>query len=482
MTDHEGQPIRVLHAEDDSSVRELVGDLFAAVSGVDVVSVPTPGDALERLHTERFDCVVSDYDGDESAAFLPLIEATAGGPPCLLLTGKERDQIDAAASAAVDDFVHKGAGEGFGSLTERVRQHAERYRSTERYRALFEEGAGPMVVHDADTGQVIDANPQFATLLGYDPERASELDISHIVPGEAPYTTERAMSRLSAAAAGEPQTFEWEHCTADGGRVPVEVTLTRMDVAGAGRVLATVRDVTAQRRNERRLEAQNERLDEFASMVSHDLRNPLNVVNGRLELVRSTADDERVCEHAAAAERATERMHDLIEELLAVARTDERNLAITAVPIRRAVNRAWAALSAGEATLTLAVDDVPIRADEGQLIRLFENLFRNAVEHAGPAVSVRVEGVPGGFAVVDDGPGIASAERDRVFESGYSTAADGTGYGLDIVQRIVDAHGWSVSLAEGDGGARFELTGVTFVEDEGTAGATDAPGTAADRD
>jgi signal transduction histidine kinase len=83
------------------------------------------------------------------------------------------------------------------------------------------------------------------------------------------------------------------------------------------------------------------------------------------------------------------------------------------------------------------------------------------------AVTVGVLADDVGFYVEDDGPGIPPAERDDVFESGYTTAGDGTGYGLAIVETVADGHGWSVALAESaDGGARFEFRGVDHPGDE----------------
>ena len=85
----------------------------------------------------------------------------------------------------------------------------------------------------------------------------------------------------------------------------------------------------------------------------------------------------------------------------------------------------------------------------------------NAVEHGGSDVSISVGGVDDGFYIADDGVGIPDSERDRIFESGYSTAADGTGFGLRIVKQIVDAHGWEITATDSDsGGIRFEITGV----------------------
>jgi signal transduction histidine kinase len=103
-----------------------------------------------------------------------------------------------------------------------------------------------------------------------------------------------------------------------------------------------------------------------------------------------------------------------------------------------------------------------------------ENLFRNAADHGGDGATVVVGDIspmytttraaavrPSGFFVEDDGPGIAPDERDRVFEVGYTTDPNGTGFGLNIVTEVASAHGWEVSVSEGArGGARFEVTGV----------------------
>jgi signal transduction histidine kinase len=76
-------------------------------------------------------------------------------------------------------------------------------------------------------------------------------------------------------------------------------------------------------------------------------------------------------------------------------------------------------------------------------------------------VTVTVGDLDGGFYVADDGPGIPPDERDDIFDAGYSTSVEGTGFGLNIVQRIADAHDWSVDVTESQsGGARFEITGV----------------------
>lgn len=117
--------------------------------------------------------------------------------------------------------------------------------------------------------------------------------------------------------------------------------------------------------------------------------------------------------------------------------------------------------------LTSELDgDFRLRADPDRLRQVFENLLQNAVDHGDGDVTVRI-GTVGetGFYVADDGPGIPPEEREDVFDAGHTTADDGTGFGLAIVEKIVEAHGWEISVAESDaGGARFEVTGVESLE------------------
>lgn len=214
-------------------------------------------------------------------------------------------------------------------------------------------------------------------------------------------------------------------------------------------------ELERERINER-LVRQNDRLEQFASIVSHDLRNPLSIATMYLE----RADAECDSEHLAEVAHAHDRMEALITDLLTLARegktvADTEELRLSAV-----AEAAWTNVATDGAELRVG-DDAVLRADEGRLRRALENLFRNAVEHGEEDVTVRVGRLAGGFYVEDDGPGIPDGDRGTVFEAGYSTREEGTGFGLAIVQRIVDAHDWTITVTDGgEGGARFEVAGV----------------------
>jgi signal transduction histidine kinase len=217
-------------------------------------------------------------------------------------------------------------------------------------------------------------------------------------------------------------------------------------------------DVTEGEETRRELERQNDRLERFASVVSHDLRNPLAAARARLELARDESDSE----HIPAAESALDRMEALIEDVLALARQGQSIGRTEAVSLTELVDQVRDAVALGEATLELD-GDLQFVADEDRARQLLENLVRNGTDHGGEDVAITVEAREDGdgFYVADDGPGIPSDERDDVFVTGYTTAEDGTGFGLAIVAEIADAHGWRLEVGESEsGGARFDVVGI----------------------
>ncbi|MDB9235452.1 hybrid sensor histidine kinase/response regulator [Halorubrum ezzemoulense] len=219
-------------------------------------------------------------------------------------------------------------------------------------------------------------------------------------------------------------------------------------------VRGTFQDIT------QRIERQ-QRLEEFASVVSHDLRNPLNVATGHLDLVADECDSD----HLDSVRRALERMEALIEDLLILAQNNKEVSDTQPVDLAMIADGCWENVQTEHGRIITTVDRT-VWADSSRLKQVFENLFRNAVEHGGEGVTVTVGELADGFYVEDDGAGISTDERNAIFDVGYSQSANGTGFGLNIVKQIVDAHGWQIRVTDGtDGGARFEITNVNFVDE-----------------
>lgn len=207
------------------------------------------------------------------------------------------------------------------------------------------------------------------------------------------------------------------------------------------------------------LSAQNERLDQFASRVSHEMRNPLSVLETRMELARETGDDE----HFEHMERSVHRLNRLINDTLTLAREGDVALQVETVRLDDLAREYWKGIRTPHTELVVETDAL-IRADKDRLHQLLSNLFRNAVEHAGTDVTVTVGDLQEGFYVEDDGIGISPEQRDAVLTSGTSGLTHGTGLGLAVVDRVADAHDWTLTLTESrDGGARFEFSDVEVV-------------------
>ncbi|MDZ7700713.1 MAG: PAS domain-containing sensor histidine kinase [Halobacteriales archaeon] len=331
----------------------------------------------------------------------------------------------------------------------------DRERHLERYETLVEVSGDPMYMLDPD-GRFRYVNEALQDITGHTEDELLGEDVEVVMDAE---DVERGEELIRSLLESEDRrgTFEMDLVTADGNQIPSEnhISLLYEDGDFDGTV-GVLRDISARLQRERQLQRERDRLDEFAGVVSHDLRNPLNVAEGRLELAAEDCDSDDLDTVA----RAHDRMAALIDDLLELARAGSDMGDPEPIDLADFLQNCWRNVESENATLEIETETT-IKADKSRLKQLFENLFRNAVEHAGPDVTVRVGGLPNGFYVEDDGPGFDDEALDRVLEPGYSSS-EGTGFGLSIVRSIAEAHGWSLTVRNGaDGGARFEFTGIT---------------------
>jgi len=348
-------------------------------------------------------------------------------------------------AAAGDASVRRPDGGGDG-LYEAIPDPAARYERVDG-RAEVLSVNGPYV-------RTFDVDPSVTGPL----ETRLRADLERDPMGEGLARVDDLVDIVESAAAGDHIRTTVRANTPRGERDFVARVVPLPDCDGDEGYLVLT-DITPQRERSRELIEQRDRLEEFASIVSHALRNPLEVAKIQLEAARNRGDEV----HFEKVADAHERMERIVGDVLTLARQGQVIDEVGEAELSTVVEDAWESVSAPEATLRIA-DDAVVRADDDRLQELLENLFRNAIEHGGATVTVEVGRTDGGFYVADDGAGIPDDERDRVFEGGFSTSDDGTGLGLSIVQRITEAHDWTVSVGESrSGGARFDVEGVTII-------------------
>jgi len=327
---------------------------------------------------------------------------------------------------------------------------------------IEEMGSGVLVIDHKN--RIVDINPMGKRILGRADGRVVGKQVTEVLQPEIFVAEETPF--LEPDVYDEEYTGLWvetgdtRHC--------FDVTITGLESDSgeiSGRV-GIIHDVTDRERRKQKLEErtaelerQNEQLENFAGIVSHDLRNPLNVAKGSVTLAKKKGGDE----YFEKIRQAHDRMEALIEDVLTLARQGRTVDETTVIAVARVATDAWENVQASEATLAVDVD-LTVEADRGRLLQVFENLFRNAVEHGREDVTITVGELPDGFYVADDGPGIPPDQRDDVLEQGFTTSESGTGFGLSIAATVVEAHGWDIAVTESEsGGAQFEITGVTSV-------------------
>ncbi|WP_121822652.1 hybrid sensor histidine kinase/response regulator [Halostella salina] len=472
--------LTVLHVEDDPAFSTLTATRLERTDAVgSILQEATVDDGLARVEAVGtgeggIDCVVSDYrlDGDDGLAFLRSLRERYPNLPFILFSGEVDDELTTTAfEAGADDCVAKGTGERFETLAARIERAVESARTADalaekrRQRETFVRNL-PGVVYRAaieDPWEMEFVGGQAEAVTGYPAEAFERREVSFgddlILPEDNDEVNDTISESVSSGTAFE---VTYRIRTADGDLRHVwERGEPVYDGGEAVALEGYIMDITPLREREQRLREQNERLDEFASLVSHDLRNPLNVAVSHVSMLREEVDEP---DRLDAIERSLARMESIIEDLLTLAREGRGVTDPTPVSLHEVAHRAWRTVPTDDADLVVA-DDRRVVADEGRLGRLLENLFRNSVEHAasdGVTVTVGTldDSDPEGFYVADDGPGIPDERRDAVFDRGYTTAETGTGYGLAIVERIAEAHGWTVAVAGDDDGTRIEFTGV----------------------
>jgi len=524
VTGQEPTVLVVGHDPDRPALRAALADGEFDPSIVAVADLPGALDALER---HRVDCVVSAYEVPDASGRtfmggLTLLEAVRsehGDVPFVLLSDVvNEDSLRRAADLGVRAYVRDRASENVveqlryhldsalrGRLAERRAAEQDRINELMRrvtqtlvleqerdamLRALCGELTGADIYRyaayhrRAEPG--VQAEPETAAGdVTQEPGRSSLAErclqegtlLADRLAGDDGSPEARAMR------VGVPIAYETDRYgvlvleTAPGhGFFDTERAVLAELGEAIGHALDAIETREALREREADLQRRTEQLEEFASLVSHDIRNPLNVAQGYVDVLSTRTDDEAVAEVATSLDR----IETIVEDILALTRAGQ-SIERSPTALSAVVEDAWASVDTGgteaESRATLDVGSLPrVSADASQLQRVFENLFRNSIEHglpadatageaSGQAITISVRYEAGDLVVEDDGVGFPEGATEALFELGETSGESGTGIGLAIVADLLAEHGWSITAEDREaGGARFRIQGIEPLE------------------
>ncbi|ESP88928.1 PAS domain-containing protein [Candidatus Halobonum tyrrellensis G22] len=464
------------------SVREFLRE---RADGVSVVAVADAAAALAELEEGDVDCVVSGHRsaGTDGLDLLRRVRDRWPDLPFILVSGADEDDavaLEAIGLGATDYLRETSDATQYALLANRIRnlvahERAEAAveltaRRTEAQFKLLVDSVEDYAIFLLDEeGYIRTWNRGAENIKGYEREEVVGEHFSVFYREEDVEAGVPERNLRDAAEHDQVQDEGWR-VRADGSEFWADVTITALrhdgELVGYAKV---TRDNTAAHQ-ERMLLEQNEQLRHLITSISHDLKNPLNVAEGNVELAADTGDLSYLDE----SRRALDRVNELLSYLTNLAKEGGRLTDPVPVDLREVVEASWVTAGGDRERLSVdaSLDHAVVTADRHQLRQLFENLFANAHCHGGPDVRVRVgrlEGGDTGVFVADDGPGIPEGEHEAVFEIGHTHQPDGTGFGLAICEQIAETHGWCIGATDArDGGARFELRGMTFEDGRAT--------------
>ena len=438
------------------------GVALALRTGEPVIHAQITDDVLESVASTAEHLRLLRALDERSAMVVPLNARGRTLGAIMVVAGSNRRPYDAADLPLAEDLARRAAlALDNARLYEAQRvARVEAEAAEARYRGLLTGTPDAVLVTD-EAGRLLEVNPAFTALTGFALDELRAMSLSRLV-ASGPRWVETEMARLRERGSW---SGEMEIRRKDWTLVPVEASVTAVQLPTGTVLMGVLRDITA-RRAVARLE------QEFIAMVSHELKSPLTAIKGFADLMRRGATySERSVETILSQANRLERLvDDLLEtSRLAAGRLDLRSSRINMSALANSSAERARALAPSHA-IRVEGADRPVEAwgDEGRLEQVIGNLLSNGVKYApaGGEIVVRVEELADTVRVSasDQGPGLAPEVQAQVFErfyraEGTAKRAEGLGLGLYVSRLLVEAHGGEIGVRSTPGqGATFFFT------------------------
>jgi len=460
------EPLKILVIEDDNAIAKLITMIIEKSGPYSVERANSIAMAQARLEQGGIDAALLDLELPDSSGIETVRRICSNHPelPVVILTShSESDIAQQALREGAEDFVSKGTSiaimldRALRYSLERKRVSRELERQKSLFEAVFRDVPDAMVMSNAHH-EIVLCNPGFKNMFGYEP--------SEVVGGKSEQLLADSASSVTGSRADEtPQTeaYTIEYRRKSGETFPGETVHTIMQDIGGKPLgyLSVIRDVSERVRAENALRESERRNREFAADVAHELRTPLAVLRTRLENLGEDVRVKPLVEHV-------DEMSRLISQLLA--ETDLEGLSVTpgdVADLRQVCMRVaqyFAPLVVKQnRMIEVTGSETPVLVNglEAPLEQAVRNLLQNGLKFSYPNTTVTIDvGEDGSIGVTNFGDAVPDDMQDRIFERFLRAdrKVTGSGLGLSIVKRVVDAHNATIELRRtGNGGTQFRI-------------------------
>ena len=370
----------------------------------------------------------------------------------------------------------------FIDITERKKAEENLQKSEEKFRTLFDKSSNAIMIHDKDTGEILDANEVALETYGYNSLEELKKDT---FKQEPPYSFNEALEKIQKTSLEGPQQFEWLTMTKNGDYIWEEVRTNCINIDGEECVLGTGINITERKQLEK-----NQR--HFIQLCAHELRNPMTGIRGIFSLVRNRLEKDQPSKNATKllshAEREIDRLSNIVNQIMAVFKeqaeqSKELNYKWQAVELGELLSRVVIAAQPMSSNHKIELDmnvegEVWINGDPERLEDVLRNLISNAVkftpENKKIVISMQNEKDWAVIEVQDEGVGIPEEHLDHVFKSFFRSEnfiekdPGGMGLGLYLSKEIINRHGGSIWAENNPGrGSTFYIKLPIYYPEKG---------------
>ncbi|HUS28255.1 MAG TPA: response regulator [Kofleriaceae bacterium] len=494
--------MRLLVVEDsDDDYEILLRELKRGGVSVDATRVASAGE-LTRALEQSWDLMVTDWMLPSFGGLqaLEMVAARKVDLPCIVISGTPNEEaaVEALRAGALD-FLSKDKPLRFVPAIERAMREAEERRarleaekelrfSEQRFRAAFDYAPEAIITYDFALGRIVDVNERVMKLFGYTREQFHAMPVGGLSPPVQPDgrpSAEIAAANLERARRG-PISNEWMCRDADGNDFPTEVIWSMLPTSGEPLLRISIVDLRERKRAEElrrraiELELQNRRIQEanrlkseFLANMSHELRTPLNAIIGFAELLHDgqvPTDSPQHTEFLGDILASGRHLLQLINDVLDLAKVEAGKLdfrpePIDVVKVLGEIVSITRATASGKRIKVVTEIDPSIRTvtlDPSRFKQVAYNYVSNALKFTPEGGRITIRAKPENdlafrLEVQDTGVGISATDLGRLFvefqqlDAGAAKRHQGTGLGLALTRRLVEAQGGTVGVKSTQG-------------------------------